>query len=264
MQGSGDVPGSPAYHADLTMSSGVEYVWRGRVTSVTGQNTSRDLSGIGTLSHPFRSGKTLLKEFAKGLAAQYGNEKYRMHASNNILRPINLRDGRPAWEFMRCNPHWGGVSSCETATGIADVLTEPTLQRLVDRKGVCILYTHLGKIKNDPKIFSTRTCHAFQRLTRFTQEGKILVTTTSRLLAYCRMKEEATISVTSVEGSSHVNITYNQDLKALEGLTFYVSGQSKVRLFVNTKEISAYQRNRPDDTNQASITLPWNKLEFPR
>ena len=263
MQGSGDVPGSPAYHADLTMGSGMEYVWRGRVTSVIGQNIPRSLSGIGTLLHPFRSGETLLKEFTKGQMALYGHEKYRMHARNNILRHINLRDGRPVWEFMRCNPHWGGVSSCETALGIADVLTKPILQRLVDRKGACILYTHLGKIGKNAKIFTPGTCQAFQRLSHFMQDGKILVTTTRRLLDFCRMKDEVTVSVTSIEDVSHINLTCSQDLKTLEGLTLYVPDLEKVRLFVNKNEMSGFQRNPPDETNRPSITLPWNKLAFP-
>ncbi len=38
MQGYGDVQNSEVYHADLTYSYGIRYVWRGRVTSVIGQN----------------------------------------------------------------------------------------------------------------------------------------------------------------------------------------------------------------------------------
>ena len=38
MRGHGDEPGHPAYHADLSAAHGIRYVWRGRVTSVTGQD----------------------------------------------------------------------------------------------------------------------------------------------------------------------------------------------------------------------------------
>src|ERR1700682_4590717 len=34
MVGSGDVPTSPAYHADLTLRHGIRHVWRGRTTSI--------------------------------------------------------------------------------------------------------------------------------------------------------------------------------------------------------------------------------------
>ena len=40
MRGNGDVPGSTAYHADLTAAYGIRYVWRGRTTSITGQDAS--------------------------------------------------------------------------------------------------------------------------------------------------------------------------------------------------------------------------------
>ena len=66
MRGAGDVEGSSAYHADLTSAFGIEYVWRGRVTSVIGQNRSRRLSGIASPRHPLSSGVTILKESAKG------------------------------------------------------------------------------------------------------------------------------------------------------------------------------------------------------
>ena len=69
MHGTGDVPGAPAYHADLTCGYGVRYVWRGRVTSVIGQGVPRRLAGIFEPSHPIASAVTLAKEAAKGLLA---------------------------------------------------------------------------------------------------------------------------------------------------------------------------------------------------
>ncbi|MDH3514699.1 MAG: hypothetical protein OEM83_07520, partial [Gammaproteobacteria bacterium] len=52
MQGHGDEPGSPVFHADLTCQHGVEYVWRGRVTSVIGQDARRRLGGLWNRRHP--------------------------------------------------------------------------------------------------------------------------------------------------------------------------------------------------------------------
>ena len=69
-------------------------------------------------AHPLASARTLLKEAAKGWLASAGNEKYALHASNDVLTAVRLRDGQAALEFLRANPHWGGVSSCETAMGI--------------------------------------------------------------------------------------------------------------------------------------------------
>src|SRR5687767_703972 len=51
MQGSGDVQGAEAYHADLTLAYGVRYVWRGRVTSMIGQGRTPSLRGLFNRRH---------------------------------------------------------------------------------------------------------------------------------------------------------------------------------------------------------------------
>ena len=264
MKGSGDVPGSPAYHADLTLGSGVKYIWRGRVTSVIGQNTERNLSGLWNVSHPLSSGKTVLKEFAKGMIGRYGNQKYAMHADNKILRKATLRDGQKTNEFMRCNPHWGGVGLSATAMGIPDILVEAMLQKLVKRQSLCILYTHLGKIGNNPKIFNDKTKQAFSLLARFMLEKKILVTTTRRLLGYCRTKNEISVATTFTSNDFHINIFHMGSKDDLEGLTIYIPKEKKIKIWVNQKEILTFQQNPPDQTGQASISLPWQKMEFPQ
>jgi hypothetical protein len=181
MRGHGDEQGHPAYHADLTLAHGIRYVWRGRVTSVVGQDQGVSLEGISDTRHSLASIKTIGKEIVKQTLARCGNIKYRMHRGNRVMHPVRLRDNRgPVIEFLRCNPHWGGVSSCDTGDGIAEVLTERFLNRLVERRGVCILYTHLGKLKGKRK-FNEATVAAFRRLARFADK-QILVTTTCRLL----------------------------------------------------------------------------------
>src|SRR5688572_22286013 len=64
MQGHGDEPGHPAYHADLTLRHGIRYVWRGRVTSVIGQDRSVGLLGLPSALCPRSSASALLKEAA--------------------------------------------------------------------------------------------------------------------------------------------------------------------------------------------------------
>jgi hypothetical protein len=142
------MPGAPAYHADLTCAFGIKYVWRGRVTSVVGQGVPRRLGGIFEPSHPLASAVTLAKEAAKGALARAGHAKYRMHLANNLLVPTRLRDGHPVCEFLRANPHFGGVSAGETAGGIGEVLGDGLLDRLAARGGVSIIYTHLGKVRD--------------------------------------------------------------------------------------------------------------------
>ncbi len=135
MRGYGDIPEHEAYHADLTIGQGVRYVWRGRVTSIIGQDVKPQFSGIFSARHPLASTKTLAKEAAKHVLARLGNTKYAIHGPNRILRPVRLRNDMLVYEFLRSNPHWGGVSSCDRADCINQVLTESMLNHLVDREG---------------------------------------------------------------------------------------------------------------------------------
>ena len=131
MQGYGDVRHSEVYHADLTCSYGIQYVWRGRVSSVIGQNVARSLRGIYNRHHPIASAKTTLKEFFKGLLAYAEQAKYAMHARNYVLRQVQLRSGQQVSEFLRANPHWGGVGCGANADRIPEVLNESMLNRLM-------------------------------------------------------------------------------------------------------------------------------------
>lgn len=270
MQGHGDQPGHDAYHADLTIGHGVQYVWRGRVTSVIGQETPVRLGGIWTPAHPIASTRTVAKEAVKQLLARRGNEKYRMHAANRVLSPCTLRDGTQTLEFLRCNPHWGGVSSCETARGIGQVLTDAMLRRLIAREGACLLYTHLGKI-DDPHVpFAHHATAAFRRLADAYRNGDILVTTTRRLLGYFRATGETTFDVSRDEAGVRIDLSASWCEPRgdggpfdLDGLTFYVPDPDRTRVALNGCELADIRRNGPDHTGRPSVSLPWPRLELP-
>jgi hypothetical protein len=272
MQGHGDEPCHEAYHADLTIGYGVKYVWRGRVTSITGQDVPAQLGGIFDRAHPLVSGRTLLKEAAKRKLAQWGNGKYAMHGPNETLRETVLRDGRPVYEFMRCNPPWAGVSSCDQGRRIGEVLTDSMLNRLIERGGTCILYTHLGKIDNPAVPFDEKAVAAFRRLADEAHAGRILVTTTRRLLGYRRALREIEFKSTMDEQGLHINVYTRAEQNApgrlsdadLDGMTFYVPDPEATRITINRQAAADLKLNPPDYTGQPSVSLAWRALEFPR
>jgi hypothetical protein len=184
---------------------------------------------------------------------------------------VTLRDGREVYEFIRCNPHWGGVSSCEQGRHIDKVLTADMINRLVERGGACVLYTHLGKIDNPNTPFSQASVEAFRRLAGAFQDGSILVTTTRRLLEYSRAVREITYTSRWNEGSLCINVnTKNKILKSelsaldISGLTFYVPDAEKVSIKVDERKVTDFKCNPPDHTGQSSVSLAWPKLEFPK
>jgi hypothetical protein len=268
MAGSGDVRESEAYHADLTCAAGVRYVWRGRVTSVVGQNVPRRLSGIWQASAPLRSGRTAAKEATKGFIGR-GGGRYSLHSANKLVRESTLRDGRPVYEFLRSNPHPFGVSVGDTAPGLADVLTPAMLDRLIEREASTIVYTHLGKIRSAREPFEAPTRDALETLARYRDEGKILVTTTRRLLGYSVARQRVGGSMRQVRGVTQIELHVRSDgvgvlrEEDLQGLTFYVPDVSRVRLLVDGREITHVQRNAPDASGRPSVTIPWTRLEFP-
>lgn len=262
MFGQGDLSSSPAYHSDLTCEYGVQFVWKGRVTSVTGQNIPRRTGGIFTFKHPIVSAKTLAKEVLKGLLAKRGNMKYAMHHPNKVLREVRLRDNLEVYEFMRCNPYFGGVNRNETADGIAQVMTPTMLDRLVRRKGCSILYTHLGKTAHKDAPFNQETVKAFRLLKRYRDQHKILVTTTRRLLGFCRFLHLKPFSIQSNGGTTEINITHGHR-DDLDGLSFMVKSPQNIKLSLNGKEIENYTIHPLGHDNQHILSLPWTPLAFP-
>lgn len=270
MDGHGDEVDHPAYHADLTMDYGIQYVCRGRGTSVVGQGIPARLGGIFTMRHPLASARTLGKEAAKQVLARSGNRKYSMHATNDVLRPCVLRDGHRVYEFIRCNPHWGGVSSCDQGRYVGEVLTAEMLDRLVARGGACILYTHLGKVDNPAIPFNDKAVAAFRHLAEEHHAGKILVTTTRRLLGYCRalqevaweVRDDGTLTRIDIRTESSRNWTGRVPAGDLAGLTFYVCDARQTHVTIDGRRAADLTFNPPDHTDRPSVSLPWASLTF--
>ncbi len=263
MQGHGDEPGHPACHADLTIDYGIRYVWRGRITSVTGQNVPPRWGGLLTPAHPLASARTLAKETAKHLLARLGNIRYAMHGPNRLLRPTTLRTGAPVCEFLRCNPHWGGVSSCDTGRQIGSVLTQPVLDQLQRRSGVCVLYTHLGKIHRYDTPFDPSAVAGLRRLAHAHHAGRILVTTTRRLLNYCSLIDHLRFRASHQRTHITIDLALPPSASLSQGLTFCLPDSRPATITVNGTPLPDVRTNPPDHLGQRTISLPWPRLEFP-
>lgn len=263
MAGQGDVAGSPIFHADLTCGFGIEYVWRGRVTSVTGQNAPRSVAGLLDSQRPLASLVTVAKEISKGTLARLHHHKYAMHGDNRLMRPIRLRSGHPVTEFLRANPHSGGVSCGDTADGLGEVLTSGFFDRLASREAVTILYTHLGKFADAARPFNSSTEAGLRRLAARQSRGEILVATTQRLLDYCRMTDGTSVDSRTENGTTWLEVA-SASATSIAGLTIYVDRPEATRLRVGGREYVGLQRNAADHTGRPSVSIPWTRLEFPQ
>jgi hypothetical protein len=268
MRGSGDVRDMPAYHADLSYRHGVRFVWRGRVTSMIGQDRRRSINNLFSLRNPVSSVRTAAKELAKGILARTGNSKFAMHGRNNLARQAQLRDGHLVYEFMRCNPHFGGVSAGDTADGFGEVLNDTFLERLISRRGFSILYTHLGKTREPGSIFGRNTVAALHKLAGAADQGEILVTTTRRLLGFWLARKSIVVTKSREQQDEMVYIDTSSlremDMPCdLGGIAIYVENSKFARLFIDGVEIVDLQRNPIDEQGRQSVSLPWLPLQFP-
>ena len=271
MRGSGDLIGAEAYHADLTLDYGVRYICRGRVSSILGQDIPARYAGLFNPHHPITSSKTLAKELVKRFLSRCGSRKYAMHKTNQIMRPIQLRNGARVYEFIRSNPHWGGVSSCDTAREISHVLNDAMLMNLVQREGICILYTHLGKGHDSRVPLDSSAVASFKRLADYFTNKKILVMTTYRLLQYLTVRDHLRYRTETGNGKIVLTIesvddpirgSYLPTPDELQGITWTMKQIEPEPLHVQLggKEL-------PVETHQADgktfLKVPWRKLEYP-
>ncbi|MBL3527616.1 MAG: hypothetical protein JMN27_08800 [gamma proteobacterium endosymbiont of Lamellibrachia anaximandri] len=263
MFGKGDLEGHEAFHSDLTYRHGVRYVWRGRVTSVIGQDCAKGYGGLWSIKHALPAAKTILKDFVKSLLALKKHPKYALHKGNRLIYPASLRSGESVTEFMRCNPHWGGVSAGETAQGIPEVLTDRVLSTLTRKRAKSIIYTHLGKIADRAEIFSEATRNGFRRLKGYADRQEILVATTYRLLQYTKMTEQIRVEETGDGGLVLINLVTGGAEYDLSGLTVYTDAPESIRLTIDNEPVKNFEINSPDETGRASISISWNKLTFP-
>ncbi|MFB0526288.1 MAG: hypothetical protein ACETVO_02305 [bacterium] len=268
--GLGDHPESSAYHSDLTLAYGIKFLWLGRITTVIGQSapiTLKTFSSIYDSHHPVASLKNMLKEFAKNVLAVFGNRKYAMHKSYDLVRVAKLDDGQKVYEFLRFDNYWKGVAEGATSRRLAYVISQKTLERLKEVGGYTVVYTHLGKNSDCSQVVAKETQNALRDLAREYEKGNIYVSTTSRLLnyylnhrylnwSYGTKGDEMIITISSVEDP--VFGSFVPTVEDLQGITFYVPDKDKIRIYLNDKEITDIQRNPRDFKERESVTI-WKR-----
>lgn len=275
-RGMGDVRGSPYYHADATLAYGVRFAWMGRGSAIVGQgvpSSLRGYSGVFDRHHPRETGRKLAKEVAKSASAHAGVGRFALHAGNQFVRVCTLADGQHVYEFQRCCPHWRGPAGANSQ-GLAYVLRPQTLQTLVDSGGTMVVYTHLGIGPEEPPYLPSETRAALRHLAAVHQAGRLYVTTTSRLLTYYVNHRGLLWShATNDRGETVIHIggvadplvgRYVPPVEALQGITFWVPDSLKAQIVLGARLLPRIERNQPDETGRASVTIPRTRLSYPR
>jgi len=157
----GDSPGSPYYVNDLLADNGLRYVWL---------NAGGDaLENVIALPETTCGGRA------------------------SILDVVTMDDGVKYFRFPRCYGRvdappgvWIGFRQSENAFDSSALFTEENLRQLCDCSGTCILFTHWTQRRALP--IQDETIGHLQRVRRFRDEGRIWVTTLTRLLEWTRIR----------------------------------------------------------------------------
>lgn len=265
--GRGDHPGSREYHADLTVTSGVRFVWLGRLTMIAGQGASLGPGSFASIfvhQHPAWSLLNMGKEFCKNVLGLLGSAKYSMHGNNDLIRVKVLDDGQKVYEFIRFDNYWKGVGTGASNRGLADVLSRRTLESLKAAGGYVIVYTHLGMNDDCRSYICDETVEALRNLKSEYDNGAIFVSSTSKLLEYYvatryldwSFEEQGNEILIRIAGiDDPVGGRYVPLLKDLDRLTFYVPKARQVAVYLGNDKIIHITRNPVDASGRESITI---------
>ncbi len=254
----GDDPSHPCYHADLLSESGFEYIWTGKVTHIIGQNSRKNFSILS---------KLFIQKLMKIIKYQYVKDPI-YDDGNDLIRPMLLRDGNKAWEFIRFINSWGNAGELDLYE-FADQIKTRNLKKLIKNQGIMILYTHFNE--NLSTKIPIKLNHYLSNLKKMVNGQEILMGTTSRILKYWEVSNYISFEVQDFEDKVIILIkdkiyspigTKSVTSFHLSGLTFYINTTKQYNIIFKNKLCKTIL-NPPDETGKKSISIPWKTLEYP-
>ena len=251
----GDNPGSKYYHTDLSVRSGMKFIWRGQLTHCIGQDG--DFSWINFLKN--------LYEWYQ----DFGYTGQEFPNDNKLVHIYRLDDSTDVFEFVRYVNPWGKYPEA-TEENIIHQLGPEQVDDLIENRGFMIFYTHFGRNGGEPYL-SRSTIEALRFIEEKYEKNELLVTTTSKLLNYYihtkylywhqeKSNDTIFISIDSIANSVEGNFIPSES--DLAGLTFYVPRNQHIVLQLAGREID-YTANGGDETGRVSISIPWRRLSLP-
>ena len=254
----GDDPTHSCYHTDLFSQCGFEFIWTGKVTHVIGQNGRENFSILS---------KIFIQKILKKI--KYQNVKDPIYDDdNNLIKPLLLRDGDKKWEFVRFINAWGNSGELDFYE-FASQMNIQNLKRLIKNQGYMVLYTHFNENLCAKIPMKLSECLGF--LKKMVNRKEILMGTTSRILKYWEISNYINFEVQNLEDKVIILINDIMYLPVgeksvtsfhLSGLTFYINIPKPHKIIFKGKLCKTIL-NPPDQTGKQSISIPWQKLEYP-
>lgn len=276
--GAGDIPPSPdcpnpCYHCDLLKTLGIRYFWESErgLTELAGQERRLNSSDSALLNPatdlPVKLRKlfhSILVFFPKSRDALSGYTH--LSRKNDLIEPIILRDGTPMIRFCRF-----GHARFDWGDDLPRIMNQRFLECLLKNQGISIIYIHLGdRRRKGNSALTPKTIHSLRILTSYYDQGRMLVSTTCRLLGYITMfkllnyaiQRGNTTDILVDFPDAFSSFGLKIGVEDLQGLTFYTKEPIKTRIIFEGKTLPTVI-NPPDGSGMSSIMVPWEKLTFP-
>ncbi len=182
----GDNPASEYYTMPFIQKLGIKYYWDSEIVGWP-------------LSLPdnhfiFKKLNRILRNSVKNwVKLAIGRSAYCRSTGQitQLARPVKMRDDNFLISFNRFSKGPTAHQTWEPSRHtLRFSLTEPVLDNLVNEQGFCILYTHLGKpFPRGEALFPPQDKKSLELLADYYHQGKIWVTTTSRLLDFWLIRQ---------------------------------------------------------------------------
>lgn len=249
----GDSRNTDSYHTDLLQQTGIKYFWISQLTHLVGQDSNL------TTINVFKN------QLQRLLAIKYYKRQVNPFFTNQLMRTVQLEDNSKINAFMRFINPWGKYSYTD-AENLPRQINEKVIDELKSNNGYLILYTHLGNYKNMNEILPEKTCSVLRYLADENSKGNIFITTTTRLLTYYHVYKNLKFRVEKAGKEIKINLHKGTDdpisTQQLNGFTFYTDDPENTEMYLDNKPLKKVV-NPPDSNGKKSISVPWQKLEFP-
>jgi hypothetical protein len=265
--GLGDLPERPEYHMDLTLQSGIRFIWTDRLTNLVGQEVPFSWKSLTTLYDPQHAWDSLInmaKTAAKIVLSLLGWQKYDFFKSNCQIQKHRLKDGQWVYEFIRFNNHFKGAAVGDTFLDLYYLISGKVLSKLKEVEGYCIVYTHLGKKFAPESQSADQTVKALQNLKKESDAGRIFVRSAAEILNYCIRTRYLNWTSKNQDGTCLIHIRsiddplfghYVPDSCMLRNFTFYIPKGAPARIILADHHILDTQINPADHSGRQSITI---------
>jgi SAM-dependent methyltransferase len=174
-------------------------------------------------------------------------------------------DGRSRHHAMLWHPDLLDLQLCDEVLG-----------RICDRGHYCIAAQHLGwrydKSPNDGNSciegFNDKTAAVFRRLRAWQDRGEIIITATSRLLTYNRIREHIAYTVCDTDERIHIDIASIDDplfgrsepsLTDLQGICYEVAGTQDILITICGRSVPSENLFRCVDNKCTIVGFRWQR-----